>query len=256
MKPIVRILIVTDDFGAGGNPQRGGFLRWQDQSDTAAIGASSREFHLGEFCQCLQNTSWVGFDIPLTRAHRAVPGTNGLDEAALKADRGADIVGFRFDQSFAADGQTRTLGDYDMVLFFPINPANPNSELASEIDAIARFMENGGGFFATGDHQNLGSELCGLIPRVRSMRRWWFPMLGPHGEPVAPSALEPDRHDTTRSGPDNVTNFGDQSDDIAQEITPLLYAAGYTVRGGYPARRYLPHPLLCSPDGIAARSHA
>ena len=49
-------------------------------------------------------------------------------------------------------------------------------------------MENGGGFFATGDHANLGSPLCGLIPRVRSMRRWWTGAPPPGFNP-APSPL-------------------------------------------------------------------
>jgi hypothetical protein len=71
-------------------------------------------------------------------------------------------------------GQSRTLVDYDMVLFFPTKPSDPDVTLASEVEAIAQFMESGRGFFATGDHENLGGELCGLIPRVRSMRRWWL----------------------------------------------------------------------------------
>ena len=59
-----------------------------------------------------------------------------------------------------------------------------------------------------------------------------------------------DSTDTTRPGADNIGQFEDQSDEIAQQITPALYGAGLTVRQGYPAFRYLPHPLLCSPDGV------
>ena len=43
-------------------------------------------------------------------------------------------------------------------LFFPIDPGNPNTALAPEAEAIAQFMEAGGGFFATGDHAHLGSR--------------------------------------------------------------------------------------------------
>lgn len=246
MKPLVRVLIVTDDADSG---PRGGFLHWKTQAVPAATGDSSREFHLGEFVDCLTNTSWVGFNVEITKAHRATAGTGGLNEAALKADRGADVIGFRFDQAFTVNGQNRTLADYDMALFFAIKSANPDNALAGEAAAIAQYMENGGGFFATGDHANLGSPLCGLIPRVRSMRRWWYPNAGPGGEPIAPTPLGPDRHDTTRAGPDGVTNFEDQSDDVAQDIQPKLYSAGFTVVGGYPAHKSLPHPLLCSPDG-------
>jgi len=33
---------------------------------------------------------------------------------------GADVVGFRFNQPFQVGGSSKTLSDYDMVLFFPI----------------------------------------------------------------------------------------------------------------------------------------
>jgi hypothetical protein len=219
-----------------------------DQNASAAITEASREFHLGEFTRCLVETNWVGFNVELTRAHRAVAGTNGMNEAQLKADRGADVIGFRFDQPFTVNGASRTLADYDMALFFSIEVGDPNAGLAAEAEAIATFMENGGGFFATGDHANLGATLCGLVPRVRSMRRWWSGA-GPNGEPAAPSPIGPSRHDTTRAGSDNVTHFEDQSDDVPQEIEPKMYQAGLVVVGGYPATKSLPHPLLCSPEG-------
>ena len=184
MKPLVRVLLVTDDFYVGGTP-RGGFLRWMDQSANAATSDASREFHLGEFTRILAETNWAGFNVEITRAHRATAGTNGMTEAEIKADRGADVIGFRFNQSFIVNGVTRTLADYDMALFFSVEYGDPNTALAAEAEAIATFMENGGGFFATGDHANLGSTLCGLIPRVRSMRRWWSSN-GPNGEPAAP----------------------------------------------------------------------
>src|SRR5215470_19508683 len=147
MRPLVRVLIVTDDGAANG-----GFLQWGDQPMPAAIGSNSREFHLGEFVRVLNDTVWFGFNIEITKAHRSPPGTDGLNEATLKADRGADVVGFRFDQPFMVNGQSRTLADYDMALFFAINPVNPNTALSAEAEAIASFMENGGGFFATEDH--------------------------------------------------------------------------------------------------------
>jgi hypothetical protein len=251
MRPVVRALIVTDDSGIGGKPH-GGFLHWKDQAVPDSIGPNSREFHLGEFVTCLRTTSWVGFDLEVTTAHRATVGTNGMTEVQLKADRGADVVAFRFDQPFTVNGQARTLTDYDMALFFSVYPSDPDPTsvaLLAEAAAVAAYMEGGGGFFATGDHANLGGQLCGLIPRVRSMRRWWASG-GPNGEPAAPEPLGAGRHDTTRSGPDNVTNFEDQSDDVPQVISPTLYWAGFEVYHGYPSHRFLPHPLLCSPEGM------
>lgn len=245
MKPLVRVLVVTDDWPGVVN---GGFLSWKTQAAAEATGQNSREFHLGEFLSVLQNTQWVGFTVEITKAHRTPPGSSGT-AAQIKADRGADVVNFRFNQPFMVNGQTRTLTDYDMALLFAIEAGNPNPAFAPEAEAIAQFMENGGGFFATGDHANLGAPLCGLIPRVRSMRRWWSGT-GPQGEPSAPPPIGPTRHDTTQPGPDNVTHFEDQSDDVAQTIVPAWYYAGLSIKQGYPAKKYLPHPLLCSPQGV------
>lgn len=252
MKPKVRVLIVTDDGLANG-----GFLEWISQSMPEAVGTNSREFHLGEFIKVLTNTAWIGFQLEITKAHRSPAGTGGMNEAALKADRGADVINFRFNQSFVVNGETRTLANYDMILFFPIKYGNADPTLNAEAEAIAQFMENGGGFFATGDHANLGSPLCAQIPRVRSMRRWYFDGSlssesppGPAGEPPAPPPLGMYRIDTTRRGLDGIGQFEDQSDEIPQEIIPTYYGAGLTVKMGYPAHKYLPHPILCSPDGV------
>lgn len=244
MKPVVRVLVVTDDWPGVVN---GGFLRWTEQPAAQATGPNSREFHLGEFLQVLQNTTWVGFNVEITKAHRTPSGTSGT-EAQIKADRGADVVNFRFNQPFTVNGQSRQLADYDMALLFAIQAGNPDPAFAAEAEAIAQFMEAGGGFFATGDHANLGAPLCGLIPRVRNMRRWWSGV-GPAGEPSAPPPTGPTRHDTTQPGPDGIIHFEDQSDEVAQPITPAWYAAGLSVKQGYIARKRLPHPLLCSPQG-------
>src|SRR5579885_90879 len=39
--------------------------------------------------------------------------------------------------------------------------------------AIAQFMDDGGGVFDVGDHDGLGAYMCGAIPRVRTMRKWF-----------------------------------------------------------------------------------
>ncbi|MES1160127.1 MAG: hypothetical protein ABUM51_05190, partial [Bacteroidota bacterium] len=44
-----------------------------------------------------------------------------------------------------------------------------------ELQVLSDFMEKGGGILATGDHDGLGSLMCGKIPRVRSMRKWFSP---------------------------------------------------------------------------------
>jgi hypothetical protein len=246
MRPQVRILIVTNDWPGVVN---GGFRFWSEQGPSERTGPNSRQFHLGEFVRTLAQTPWLGFNVDITMAHRGRPG-GGVTELMLKEDRGAKVVGFRFDEAFTLEGASRTLADYDMCLFFPINPSPDETaaKMQAEADAIAQFMENGGGFFATGDHAELGAPLCKLIPRVRSMRRWWTSP--PAGELGAPPPTGAARVDTTRPGADGVVQFEDQSDEFAQEIEPAMYPGGLGGAGGYPALRRFPHPLLCSPEGV------
>jgi len=142
----------------------------------------------------------------------------------------------------------------------------------SEVTAISQFMDAGGGVFATGDHNGMGSFLCGQIPRVRTMRKW-FGQAGdiPAGHPTSsidysgatvtsvnrpggstPSTTNPpypahpddpsqNRADTVQKNPNDTANafqFEDQSDNIPQ----LLSFPNATV-----------HPILLGPNGPIAR---
>jgi hypothetical protein len=107
----------------------------------------------------------------------------------------------------------------------------------AERDAIALFMNKGGGLFATGDHAGLGSALADGLPRVRSMRYWQ--------SPPAPPATGIDRIDTTRPDVNDVVVFENQSDDIPQVLRLKLYQ--WSQHRWY--REVYPHPLLCSPSG-------
>lgn len=98
--------------------------------------------------------------------------------------------------------------------------------------AIAKFMNAGGGVFATGDHASLGSALAGNLPRVRSMRHWSAP----------PPPLGVTRVDTTRPDASNVVVFENQSDDIPQKLRLKFYEW----RRGAWTREVYPHPVLCS----------
>jgi hypothetical protein len=249
-KQAVRVLVVTNDWEGAIN---GGFIRWSEQpapdNTNDILGA---RFQLGEFIRVLQESDWDGFDLEITRAHRTMPHPAAAEER-LKRSRNADVVGFRFDRPFQVNGEERKLSDYDMVLFFAISPELSEDEIPEELqreaEAVALFMEKGGGFFATGDHENYGQALCQFIPRVRSMRRWYFDGPGPDGEPVAPSALGADRNDTLQPDRDGRFIFENQSDDIPQPIEPSLYQQGHDCKGRCGVAGRFPHPLLCSPDG-------
>jgi hypothetical protein len=161
-----------------------------------------------------------------------------VTKANRRSDSSADLQQFRFDN--------HDLSGYDQIWLFGMERAG--SEIAdSELRQLARFMDGGGGVFATGDHEDLGVALCGRVPRVRSMRKWYWPNPGPNGEPVAPPTSGLDRLDTLSAGNDPGVQFDDQSDDVPQRITPRLYWSWPW--NGYFHRTH-PHPLLCGPRGV------
>ncbi len=228
---IVKILIVTDN--------QGGFQRST---------SNSHKFHIGEFVKVLSDTDWQGFDIEIVKAHRSADPSPGTPAASHPI--AADLYNFRFNDA--------SLNGFDMAFFFSIaskasDPVSSDTDRQNEAAAVARFMEAGKGYFAAGDHEDLGASINQHIPRIRSMRRWAHPGTGPHGGPVAPSGVLADRHDTLQAGSDSGTSggssfpyqFNDQSDDLPQTIT----VRSYNVLHSRWFSSSLPHPLLCSPMG-------
>ncbi len=162
----------------------------------------------------------------VTRAHRNAAGDG-------------DIPDFNFATS-------ANLLDYDVIWLFGYEGRNqfPGSTVSSgnnlleaaEMGAIAAFMDAGGGVFATGDHDSIGADMCGHIPRVRAMRAWFgegdgaSPMPGdfPRNFPV----ISAGRADTVQKNPlgdydlnndgtdDGHVYFENQSDSIPQPIVP------------------------------------
>jgi hypothetical protein len=231
---VIRVLIVGDK-----NPQ-------------ATIDFGDDNFGLSEFIKALEINYvnlglYVNFQI--TKVHR-VKEVKGADEKKA----------FVFDDNFKPE-------DYDEIWFFRmslfIHPEDPKfkdslSLKNKELRIISQFMDNGGGVFATGDHQDIGNGLCARIPRVRSMRKWYFPKEGLYGEPVAPPVGipafdqgqdSPKRHDTLRKGHDSVYQSDDQSDDIPQQIIPKIYQTKYWNKEGLFVKHY-PHPLLSKRHGV------
>lgn len=162
----------------------------------------------------------------VTKAHRSSGAAN------------ADITPFRFD--------TTDLSQFDEIWMFAVSRGGASALSEAELRAVSEFMNGGGGVFATGDHEDLGVDMCGRIPRVRSMRKWHWPNPGPNGEPVAPKVDGPTRHDTNRIGHNATIEFEDQSDDVPQEIIPKLY---FGPSPTYFRRVVYPHPLMCGPAG-------
>lgn len=145
--------------------------------------------------------------------------------ASRRTDANADISNFDFTSASTGLKKSR----YDVVFLFGSRSEGQLSLPAAQIEAIAKFMEAGGGVFATGDHDTLGASMCGDIPRVRAMRKWKAASAPPAQGTVT-------RFSTNLSGPNESEEFSDQSNTQPQR----LYVNFRTQAGGIGQ----PHPLV------------
>ena len=188
-----------------------------------------------------------------------------VTKANREADSTADIPDFNFATS-------TNLLNFDVIWMVgdggfndtanpPVLEGTKGILDAAQLNAIANFMEAGGGVFAVGDHYSLGSAMCGQIPRVRVMRCWYG-----EGDTSKPSDLAgvPDnfpvygigRADTSLINPAGVypatdasnnptvtpyTYFENQSDALPQTITPTSSPA-------HPILRNNGHDITVYPD--------
>ena len=168
------------------------------------------DFGLDFFCNQLVEDALPWETITVETAHRR------------SDDTGAEIEEFRFDA--VVEGTPRlSIGRYDQVWLFGFEGEDPTLAISeSEKQVITEFMNNGGGVFATGDHEDLGAAMCSDVPRVRKMRRWHFKDLDRHETP-APSRKGPTRLDTLRAGLDAIFVGDDQKDIVPQEIRPKFF---------------------------------
>lgn len=214
----VRVLVVLD--GRAHTPR------------SASFGAGDPDdgwFGLSEFMRSITSHAPGAPRVEATKAHRDTDARNA-----------ADLVNFRFDQ--------HDLAQWDVILLFGVATEGDTAAVMTgdELAALAAFMDAGGGVFATGDHEDLGVALNGRVPRVRSMRKWYYPDPGPLGEPAAPPGLGSDRIETTQpTGPGTAVLFDNQSDDVPQPLE-LRY---YTQQSLVFWQETFPHPLLCGRHG-------
>ncbi len=220
----VRILMVCD-----------GFLYFSDE-----------DFGLSDVLAALKAEDFPYVRFEITTAHR-----DSVSDARLGI--GNPHVSKTIKQINFADAAKFNPADYDEVWLFGSqrsaklgNGTWTNRLTDQELRVLCQFMDGGGGIFATGDHEDLGCAMGGFLPRVRSMRRWFFPVVGPNGEGLAPPFEGADRFDTNQEGHDGGYQFEDQSDDIPQPIEPKFYSA----KIGPFREATWPHPLLCGPNGV------
>lgn len=161
--------------------------------------------------------------------------------------RGHDISGYRFTRE--------SLEKFDQVWMFGIWPDNPgvnptydDSEIEkpvynplsdAELSALAQWMDEGGGVFATGDHDILGASMAHKVPRVAAMRAWTL-------ADGAPTHFGTSRYTTTRPATFAETigaatiPFDNEEDYIPQAIEWVRFSKSTIFER--------PHPLLCHPQ--------
>jgi hypothetical protein len=238
----IKVLVVGDGAYMNYSPPSDGINFLTNSSGSYIQDASDNTFTVSEFIYLITNAEPA---ITVDTAHR-------------RADPSATYQNFNF-------ATTTDLSSYDVIWLFGYEGDNDGTILSgtgpisdAELAAIATFMDNGGGVFATGDHSGMGSFMCGQIPRVRSMRLWWAQASDrPAGTPATavnsqgqtiPAVNWPGRSsgtagraDTLQQNPSDTTTlfqFDDQSDDIPQ---PLSFPGDVV------------HPILEGPQGPLGR---
>lgn len=201
------------------------------------------------------DTASRGFNAAGTFDNSTITNSTADPDATIKGPDPSNPTPFHFDDP----GLDLTYYD-EIWLFgfegydgfpFAIGPQSGNNEPGrltdSELAKITAFMNAGGGVFATGDHDGLGAALCGFIPRVRYMRKWFDNGDTSAGLPPGWVANWPGggttRVDTLRMGAtDSATTFffDDQSDDIPQPLHVLVPS--------HPAIQGATGPLSVFPD--------
>jgi len=163
----------------------------------------------------------------------------------------AKYQNFRFDS--LNDGDLILSKYHEMFLFgfAPDNFNGPDANISNhpwytdnaELDVVNEWMKNGGGVFATGDHDYLGATMCHRIPRVGTMRKWT-------NDDGVPPISGSDRLDTNQpanssedSGVSTISN-NNERDNVPQNIEWVPFRRQIVGFRSY----YFPHELLCHPS--------
>lgn len=180
-------------------------------------------FGLTQFVGTLRASTIHGMTpIVITAQHNPSPAAPISYNAATQ-----HIANFKFNDPTHGVLKSR----YDVVFMLGINRTANGAVPAAGLNALGKFMQQGGGVFATGDHEDLGTALSGSVPRVRSMRFWQLAQ--------TPNFGNTSRLSTNLSGDNGSEEFADQSDRHPQR----LYLNFRTDAGGIGN----PHPLMQMP---------
>lgn len=179
-----------------------------------ALNFHAGDFGLSEFLTTFNKLeSLSNVDYRVTIAHRG--NVNAVPNPVVVNS----ISSFKFDTSV-------NLKNFDQVWLFAINTGGAIT--AAEVNAIEKYMNEGGGLFATGDHGFLGAAMCGNIPRVKDMRYWSDTPAGSNNNTNEVSMAGRRRNDTNVPRPGNsiANTFDHQSDSHPQTIAVRTFGGG------------------------------
>jgi hypothetical protein len=201
------------------------------------------DFGLSDVIDTLRDPvySYVRFDITMATRQGATL------EDATPGPYDPRYHGFRFDRT-EGDGSP-TIDKYHQLWLYGINSGNNLTPTNTELQVLTRWMNAGGGLFATGDHDTLGEAMCKNIPRASTMRKWTV-------ADGVPSGAGPTRTDTNRpatpgqaniagGNPDQIP-FDNQSDSVPQPLELRLYPLPWS-SFQFPFKKQ-PHPIMCDPQ--------
>lgn len=208
-------------------------------------------FGVGRFIRLLRE-SYVG--CTGFRVDVATRNTQAFSDNGPGGDGHIRYRGFRFD---SVDGSDLVVDRYDEIFMFGFKPDNSGGDDSriddaalpgvvpmdtAERDAIAAFMDDGGGVFATGDHDYLGATMCHHIPRVRSMRKW----TNADGVPPIGGSTRIDTHQPVTPGQHAGTQLIPSDAQSDAEPQPIEWVPIVDYRVGL-FRFRAPHEVLCHP---------
>ena len=188
--PVITVLLVLD--GRKGSLHYASFGPGDPNPvDSTSLPHADDYFGLSEVIRTLTSAGFLIF-----KAHRDEDPTDlsvlSPEDAQLFRP---NYQHFKFDEN--------DLNFFDQIWLFGVGApgitaaiADTNDLTEAELLALTEFMNQGGGVFATGDHADLGAPLCGRVPRVRTMRKWYL-----NGNPLLldPSMVAPDSPMTVES---------------------------------------------------------
>lgn len=214
-------------------------------ADTSVQTSEFGSFGVGRFIKLLRGTK-LGCNRFVVDVARRDVGSFTDAGAGAGGDR---YRGFRFNSE---SGGERVVDRYHEIFMFGFAPgidAGPDSNIDGhplfmddeEKAAIDAWMAEGGGVFATGDHDYLGATMCHRIGRVGAMRKW----TNADGVPPVdgPDRIDAHRPDTLLERLGVTVISGAETDATPQRIDWVPVSDHR--HGLFRYRR--PHEVLCHP---------